>query len=126
MANDEHIALLKKGVAAWNAWREANPAIRPDLRGADLSGARLVEAHLSKANLSEANLSDEHDETTTAADPKTSGRLFGAGHPTNDEAGRRAMAKTAKAVRDRRRERLRRAKERKRVARLRKRRRGYR
>jgi hypothetical protein len=24
MANDDRIALLKKGVAAWNAWREEN------------------------------------------------------------------------------------------------------
>ena len=37
MANDEHVALLKQGVAAWNAWRDENPDIRPDLSGADLS-----------------------------------------------------------------------------------------
>ena len=36
MANDEHVALLKQGVAAWNAWRDENPDIRPDLSGADL------------------------------------------------------------------------------------------
>ncbi|MGA7611060.1 MAG: hypothetical protein WCF49_12875 [Xanthobacteraceae bacterium] len=29
MANDEHVALLKQGVAAWNAWRNAR---RPELR----------------------------------------------------------------------------------------------
>jgi hypothetical protein len=34
MANDEHIALL--GVAAWNAWRNENPNIRPDFSGANL------------------------------------------------------------------------------------------
>jgi hypothetical protein len=28
MANDDHIAQLKKGVAAWNAWRDENPEIR--------------------------------------------------------------------------------------------------
>src|SRR5262249_53969642 len=27
MANDEHVALLKKGVDAWNAWRDKNPNI---------------------------------------------------------------------------------------------------
>jgi hypothetical protein len=33
MANDDHVARLESGVAAWNAWREAAPDIRPDLRG---------------------------------------------------------------------------------------------
>jgi hypothetical protein len=36
MANDEHVALLKQGVAAWNAWRRDNPDVRPDFSGADL------------------------------------------------------------------------------------------
>src|SRR5262249_29661082 len=73
MANDEHVALLKKGVEAWNAWRERNPDIRPDLSGAhlsrgdfgsanlldaeDLFGAHLRGANLSGADLSGANLS---------------------------------------------------------------------
>jgi hypothetical protein len=81
MANDEHVALLKKGVDAWNAWRVANPDIRPDfiqadlsgrdlrrarlyltdliltnLTGANLTGADLSEANLGGADLSEANL----------------------------------------------------------------------
>ena len=46
MANDEHIALLNKGVAAWNAWREENRDIRPDLSGVDLSRANLRGANL--------------------------------------------------------------------------------
>jgi Pentapeptide repeats (8 copies) len=41
MANDEHVAIFKKGVDGWNAWRRANPDIRPDLSKADLSGANL-------------------------------------------------------------------------------------
>jgi hypothetical protein len=57
MANDEHIAMLKKGVDAWNAWRAENLDIRPDLSGANLSGANLSEANLSGANLCGANLS---------------------------------------------------------------------
>jgi hypothetical protein len=58
MANDEHVAMLKKGVdaSAWNEWREANPDIRPDLSGADLRDANLSEAYLSLANLSGADL----------------------------------------------------------------------
>ena len=31
MANEEHVAILKKGVAAWNEWRRENPDIRPNL-----------------------------------------------------------------------------------------------
>jgi hypothetical protein len=30
MANEEHLAILRQGVAVWNAWREANPDIQPD------------------------------------------------------------------------------------------------
>jgi Pentapeptide repeats (8 copies) len=67
MANDEHVEMLRKGVAAWNAWRDENPNIRPDLsgaktlikanlRGANLSGADLSEADLSEADLSMGNL----------------------------------------------------------------------
>jgi uncharacterized protein YjbI with pentapeptide repeats len=66
MANDEHVAMLKKGVEAWNAWRDENPDIRPDLvqadlrnrylRGANLRGANLHEADLTGADLIGANL----------------------------------------------------------------------
>jgi uncharacterized protein YjbI with pentapeptide repeats len=50
MANDEHVALLKNGVDAWNKWR--------DLYEADLCGTDLCEADLSGANLNAANLSE--------------------------------------------------------------------
>jgi uncharacterized protein YjbI with pentapeptide repeats len=56
MANDEHFAQLKKGVAAWNAWREANPNIRPDLVRAELRKADLLRANLKRADLTEADL----------------------------------------------------------------------
>ena len=56
MANDEHVALLKQGVDAWNAWRRYNPDIRPDLSEANLSGADLRRAHLYGTNLTGANL----------------------------------------------------------------------
>jgi uncharacterized protein YjbI with pentapeptide repeats/DNA-binding XRE family transcriptional regulator len=70
-ANNQHLALLKKGTMAWNRWRERNPDIRPelyrvdlsrlrypDLQGANLSGADLREAQLDKANLVGADLFD--------------------------------------------------------------------
>ncbi len=71
MANKDHLALLRKGVLAWNIWRKKNPEIRPDLReanlirayliranlrGADLRYAYLIEAKLGRADLDEANL----------------------------------------------------------------------
>ena len=62
MANKKHLEILKKGVKAWNEWREENPEEKPDLSGAnliraDLSGADLREADLQKADLWDANLS---------------------------------------------------------------------
>jgi TIR domain-containing protein/pentapeptide repeat protein len=73
VANNEHVAMLKKGVDAWNKWRLQNPSIRPDLskavafRGAflgrvnlasaDLTGADLTQADLTQADLSRADLS---------------------------------------------------------------------
>jgi len=58
MANAEHVEILKQSVEAWNKWRIENPAVKPDLSGADLSGANLSRADLFRANLSGANLSD--------------------------------------------------------------------
>jgi uncharacterized protein YjbI with pentapeptide repeats len=58
MANDDHIAQLKKGGANWNAWRKENLGTRhPDLREADLSLANLTGANLSMTDLLGANLS---------------------------------------------------------------------
>jgi hypothetical protein len=56
MANDEHVARLKKGVAPWNAWRDKNPDIRPDLSGADLRRAKVRGANFNWANLRGAKL----------------------------------------------------------------------
>jgi hypothetical protein len=58
MANDEHVAILKKGMDAWNRWREENPDIRPDLSEADLKGANLKGADLREANLRQARLGE--------------------------------------------------------------------
>jgi uncharacterized protein YjbI with pentapeptide repeats len=57
MADEDHVARLKKSVADWNAWRDENRDISPDLFGAGLSKANLRGAHLARVNLSEANLS---------------------------------------------------------------------
>ena len=76
MASEEHVALLRQGVAVWNKFVEEQIALNPDwhadlnraflfeanlsgadLVGADLGGAYLYEAHLGGADLSRANLS---------------------------------------------------------------------
>jgi len=59
--NPEHLAKLKEGVEAWNAWREENTDVVPELdrahlAGADLKGADLRVAHLEGAILVEADL----------------------------------------------------------------------
>ena len=56
MANDDHIARLKEGVATWNAWRDEHRDVRPDLSGADLHGLNLMRANLMGANLQGAEL----------------------------------------------------------------------
>ena len=42
MAIDEHVTMLKKGVAAWNAWRKKKRPIRVNLRMADLHNSNSV------------------------------------------------------------------------------------
>lgn len=73
MPDSAHVDRLLEGIAEWNAWREANPSVRPNLsaaylgranlrganlKGADLREANLLEADLHMANLSQADLSD--------------------------------------------------------------------
>ena len=61
MANEEHLAILKEGVDAWNRWTRGQRNILPnlmaaDLRDKDLRRADLVAANLNCAVLCEANL----------------------------------------------------------------------
>jgi uncharacterized protein YjbI with pentapeptide repeats len=74
MPKDEHIAVLGRGAAAWNAWRAEHDEVpdlsraflrgldltgfdlyRADLSGADLRGTKLCDANLSGARLEGAN-----------------------------------------------------------------------
>jgi uncharacterized protein YjbI with pentapeptide repeats len=64
MANDDHVAMLKQGVTAWNKWRGENRDILPDLTRAYLTEANLGDhlfrrdpVNLRKADLSRADLS---------------------------------------------------------------------
>ncbi len=58
MASQEHLAKLREGVEAWNQWREENPGLEPNLRGADLREAKLQGANLNHAQLQGANLGE--------------------------------------------------------------------
>jgi uncharacterized protein YjbI with pentapeptide repeats len=109
MANEEHVALLKSSsffeeAPEWNAWRQQNPDIRPDLveallieedlsnadlhqadmRGAVLKAARLSYADLTSADLRDASLGDANLGSATLVDADLSGadltgaNLFGA------------------------------------------------
>ena len=69
MPNDEHVAMLARGAAAWNEWpadHDETPDLsRAGLRGFDLSGFDLSSADLRGVdlrgtNLSGANLSGAH------------------------------------------------------------------
>jgi hypothetical protein len=56
--NEDHLKILQQGVAAWNAWRQKEYSVKPDLRGAKLRSKKLSRANLSRANLSGAELVD--------------------------------------------------------------------
>jgi uncharacterized protein YjbI with pentapeptide repeats len=55
MADPAHLAALRQGIGAWNAWR-ATHAASPDLSSAGLRGLDLSGADLSKADLRGADL----------------------------------------------------------------------
>ncbi len=56
MANEEHIEILRQGVASWNIWRKDNSDEPIDLSGVNLRGANLCNANLNSANLADVNL----------------------------------------------------------------------
>ena len=61
MANPEHLAILQRGIPAWNSWRKEYAEVVPDLaqaqlRAADLQHADLNHAILWKADLAEVQL----------------------------------------------------------------------
>ena len=69
----DHSFLLRQGAEVWNAWRKANPSIRPNLREANLSGANLANAFLRQADLASANLNRANLSNTVLGDSDLSG-----------------------------------------------------
>ncbi len=64
MPNEEQLAILRRGVEAWNAWRREHSRIRIDLGRADLGGLDLKWIDFSGADLSTADL---HETDLTGA-----------------------------------------------------------
>ena len=55
--NFDHLEILKKGVHAWNRWRNENPAVIPDLQDANLEGPEypiMNGINLSRAEMKRA------------------------------------------------------------------------
>jgi len=51
MANPEHLRILEQGVQVWNAWRDRNRDIRPNLSEARFWGTNLNEVNFRKTDL---------------------------------------------------------------------------
>ncbi|HEX8068475.1 MAG TPA: toll/interleukin-1 receptor domain-containing protein [Pyrinomonadaceae bacterium] len=51
MANYEHLEILRRGIKAWNKWREKNPDIQPDLSMANLSRRRLAKLNIDRRGI---------------------------------------------------------------------------
>jgi uncharacterized protein YjbI with pentapeptide repeats len=64
MADRAHLELLTAGADAWNAWRDENPGLKPDLSVADLASKNLSGANLKYANLSWADMREARCEYT--------------------------------------------------------------
>jgi uncharacterized protein YjbI with pentapeptide repeats len=62
MPKDDHVAVLGRGAAVWNAWRAEEDEVpdlsRAGLRGLDLTGIDLSQADLRGADLRGTNLCD--------------------------------------------------------------------
>jgi uncharacterized protein YjbI with pentapeptide repeats len=79
MPNPEHLEILRKGVDAWNEWRETHFDVRPDLGEAALSEANLSEANLSGSNLCGADLQKANFDNANLSGAKLSlAKLSGA------------------------------------------------
>ncbi|MGD1917476.1 MAG: pentapeptide repeat-containing protein [Pleurocapsa sp.] len=76
MANQDHLALIKEGVAVWNEWYQKNKRIIPDLAQANLNGLNLRGINLQKANLTHANLSNTDLTEAQLADSDLEGANF--------------------------------------------------
>ena len=71
MTDNEHLHLVKQGVATWKDWRRSNPDVVSDLSEANLRKNLLLGVHFEGANLKEtrdlepAQTEDVHTDEST-------------------------------------------------------------
>jgi hypothetical protein len=56
-ADKKHLAKLMKGAQVWNAWREFNFYVRPNLQKADIRGIEVAKFYLGEADLAGVDFS---------------------------------------------------------------------
>ena len=76
MADAAHLKILREGVAQWNAWRESNPGVRPDITETNLQRYPLAGANFAQTDLSATNLMN----ADLGTDPSGNQRLGNIGH----------------------------------------------
>lgn len=57
MADDEHLAVLRQGVSAWNEWRDRHPQVEPDLSRIDLRDQNFTGCNFRGTNFTRSDLS---------------------------------------------------------------------
>lgn len=89
MANEEHLAVYKKGLKAWNRWRkQLHPDIKPDLSDldlckADLSGFDFHDTNFLQCNLAEAVFVDANLDAAVLTDCNLQRANFEGAHILN-------------------------------------------
>ena len=76
MADEAHLAVLKQGVDAWNAWRAAHAGTPADLANASLRGLDLAKADLAGADCRKADLRGTILSGATLTDANLAGANF--------------------------------------------------